>query len=257
MIFPRMINVLTMSYFRVEADKPVMVIDIDNVMLQTSPHMSSTTGIQMETEDRKEIAPFAKQMRWNYLRDSSRIDAVSLCDGTLFFLPILENYFELHILSARWDDQIDVWNKKFERHGLLKYFSGLHLRGVNDQDDQMSFKLKKTRELDAQYAVEDFGPLAWAFSEDMQGVVLPNRAWNGDVFGPNIFRCREPIDFAIALVQAGGPESLFASRKAFLTSPANKSYVYEAENLEGISIVITSCTGSIPTPSPSINFVPA
>lgn len=226
--------------------KPRMLVDIDNVVLQTNAHMSLIKGIQMETEDGLDLVPFKKELRMKYLQNPEYINDIPLCESVLFAFPILSHFFELHTVSARWEFQRKFWEDKFDRHGLLKELSGLHLRADDDSRSQEKYKTDKARELEVKYAAEDYGPLIVAFSSDLEGVVVPDRAWNGMMCGPNIFRCKELIDFALALIEAGSPRDLFASRRDFLANGENMANVYVADKLPpGLTIAVASGSGNI------------
>ncbi len=229
-----------------EGIKPKLALDIDNVAFRTSEHMSSKTGMQMEYPPGATQPPFVEVLRMKYLKKKEFIPELPLCYSFLFALPILRNYYEIHGISARWDDQRAVWLQKLNNHGLLKDFSGLHFRGLNDTDDQLDYKVKTIKALGAEYAVEDHPRIALALSYDLKGIVMPDRPWNRDILGPNIFRCEEVVDFAILLASYAKPEDLFAERRGFLSNPENINTIFTAQTLGRVSIAVASGVGLIP-----------
>lgn len=242
-----------MSSSSPEGIKPKLALDLDNVVFRTSEHMSLITGMQMENPPGVTQAPFVGEQRMKYLKNPEFIQELPLCYSILFALPILYNHYEIHGISARWEDQRSVWLQKLNNHGLLKYLSGLHFRGVNDTDGQLDYKTEAVKILGAEYAVEDHPRIALALSYDLQGIVMPDRSWNRDILGPNIFRCEEVVDFAILLASYAKPEDLFAERRGFLTNPENINKVFTAQTLGRVSVAVASGVGAIPLhPEPKI-----
>ena len=228
-----------MNKLGIERQKPILALDLDNVVFQTSAHMEALHGIKMESLDETENE-VRKKIRLNYLRNPEHILGLSLHGGILIALPILKASFDIHVLSARSQAQEDILISKLDLHGLSQYISGMHLRPVNDERGQKIFKLETAEEIGIEYAIEDYGPLAVAMAESIKGVILPDRLWNRNVRAPNIFRCRELFDFSLMMADYDSPQSFF-EKHALSGAHSNgfREEVYEAVHLgRRISILV-------------------
>lgn len=223
-------------------------LDYDDTIAETTPAMKAVfewqypgvfpseffEGRMPDPQEYPDLSTLYRQYsaaRWGHLREVSYISGIPPCEGVTEALSILDNFFTISLITARWIDQADCVEQYLEKQDWLKYISGMHFRNIETQD-QLVAKAQAASLAGISYMAEDHGPLATYFAENGIRVVLIDRPWNRGVKNaPNIRRYRELVDFARDIKLHKDPEALFAEHAASLADEANIYKVHEVSKI--------------------------
>ncbi len=202
-------------------------LDLDNVLARTESHMRGVQRAQGKllpghfeplTADGI-LNPEYYDARQSYLRDSTQIHRLPFYPGAILAMRILRKHFDVHINTARREDQRSVLQGLFSARGISQYVSSLLLRPVEVEDPE-SAKLQNAQAAGINYVVEDSPRLALSFAEAGNKVILIRRIYNNWILNsPNIRVYGRVLDFALDLEYYGSPEKLFAAHLREISNP--------------------------------------
>ncbi|MBI2330157.1 hypothetical protein HYU94_02105 [Candidatus Daviesbacteria bacterium] len=235
--------------------KPVLGLDFDDTIVETTPAMKATFEWQYrgifpsefyegKTPDSSlypDLFTLYRQYsaaRWGHMREASYITGIPPCGGVAEALSILNNFFKIHLNTARWIDQGKVVERYLDSQGWLKYIHSMFFRQIGTED-QFVAKSRAASFAGISYAAEDHAPLITYFADNnIKVAAIDNPANRGIPNSANIIRVQGFIDFARAVEKHGDPEELFKVHANELENPANlyKVHVFPGKRIFAVNI---------------------